>query len=63
MKSIIIKVVKGGKEKASEYYEDSKGAIKEKARNEYNVLTEEEKELKRKYSRNRYNKITQKYKG
>ena len=54
---------KGGKEKASKYYEDNKRAIKEKARNKYKNLTEEEKELKRQYSRNRYNKIIQKYKG
>ena len=34
---------KGGKEKAAKYYEDNKEAIKEKARNKYKKLTEEEK--------------------
>ena len=37
---------KGGKEKAANYYEDNKKAIKEKARNKYKNLTEEKKELK-----------------
>ena len=36
---------KGGKQKAGEYYEDNKEAIKEKTRNKYKNLTEEEKEL------------------
>ena len=54
---------KGGKEKAANYYQDSKEAIKEKARNKYKNLTEEEKELKRQYSKNRYNKLKQQYKG
>ena len=36
----------GGKEKASEYYQKNKKAIKEKARNKYKNLTEEEKEKK-----------------
>ena len=34
--------------------------MKEKARNKYKNLTDEEKELKRGYSRNRYNKLKQK---
>ena len=38
---------KGGKEKASKYYEDNKEAIKEKARNKYKNLTEEEKKIKK----------------
>ena len=54
---------KGGKEKASKYYEDNKEAIKEKIRNKYKILTEKEKELKKQYSRNRYNKLKQQYKG
>ena len=44
---------KCGKEKAAkfyEFYEDNKEAIKEKARDKYKNLTEEEKELKRQYS-------------
>ena len=34
--------------------------MKEKARNKYKNLTDEQKELKRRYSRNRYNKLKQK---
>ena len=48
---------KGGKEKASKYYQDNKEAIKEKARNKYKNFKEEEKELKRQHSRGRYNKL------
>ena len=48
---------KGGKKKATKYYEGKKEAIKEMARNEYKNLTEEEKELKRQYSKDRYNKF------
>ena len=47
----------GCKEKAAKYYRDNKGVLKEKARNKYKNLIEEEKELKRQYSRNRYNKL------
>ena len=54
---------KGGKEKASNYYEDNKEALKEKARNKYKNLTEEEKKLKRQHSKNRCNKLKQQYKG
>ena len=35
----------------------NKDVLKEKARNKYKNLIEEEKELKRQYSRNRYNKL------
>ena len=43
MKSVIIKEeIK----KAGEYYKDNKEAIKEKTRNKYKHLTEEENELK-----------------
>ena len=38
---------KGGKEKAAKYYEDDKEVLKEKERNKYRNLTEEEKELQR----------------
>ena len=47
----------GGKEKAAKYYKDNKDVLKEKARNKYKNLIEEEKELKRQYSRIRYNKL------
>ena len=46
----------GGKEKAAEYYLANKYAIKEKANNKYNNLSEEEKETKRKYGQDRYKK-------
>ena len=38
----------GGKEKAGKYYQASKDAIKEKAKNKYKNLSEEEKEAKKK---------------
>ena len=47
----------GGKEKAAEYYKTNKGVIKEKVKNNYKNLTEEEKEAKMQYSKNRYNKM------
>ena len=50
----------GGKEKATKYYRDNKDAIKEKEKNKYKNLTEEEKEVKRKYSKNRYYKMKEK---
>ena len=48
---------KGGKRKVAKYCENNKEAIKEKARNKYKNLTEEEKELTRQHSRDRYNKL------
>ena len=46
----------GGKEKAAKYYRDNEDVLKDKVRNKYKSLAEEEKELKRQYSRDRYNK-------
>ena len=43
---------KGGKEKASMYYQKNKEAIKEKGRNKYKNLSSEEKEKKIQYSKN-----------
>ena len=54
---------KGDKEKAANYYEENKEAIKEKARNKPKNFTEEEKEMKRLYSKNRCNKLKQQYNG
>ena len=39
--------------KEKEYYENNKEGIREKSRNEYGELSEEEKNIKRKYGRNR----------
>ena len=50
---------KGDKQKAGEYYRKNKEAIKEKAKNKYKNVTEEEKKLKKQCSRNRYNKLKQ----
>ena len=52
---------KGGQEKAAEYYENNKDLLKEKARNRYKNLTEEEKKMKRQYSKDRYNKLKENY--
>ena len=50
----------GGKEKAAKYYQDNKDVIKEKERNKYSNLSEEEKEVKRQYSKESYNKLKEK---
>ena len=42
------------KEKAAEYYLQNKEAIKEKARNCYNNLSENEKNKIKEYQKNRY---------
>ena len=49
-----------GKEKAAKYYQANKDVIKEKTRDKYKNLPEEEKEAKTQYSKNRYNKIKEK---
>ena len=46
----------GGKEKAAKFYQANKDAIKEKAKNKYKNLSEEE-EAKKEYSKNRYKKM------
>ena len=50
----------GGKEKATKCYQANKDDLKEKARNKYRNLTEEEKKVKRQYSSDRYNKMKEK---
>ena len=47
-----------GKEEASEYCLKNRGILKEKARNKYGDLSEEEKEAKREYGRNKYRNVT-----
>ena len=49
-----------GKEKAAVYYIANKDVLKEKAKNRYRNLSEEEKQAKRQYSRDRYTKIKEK---
>ena len=45
---------KYSKEKAAEYYLQNKDAMKEKSKNRYKNLSEEEKDKIRKYQRKRY---------
>ena len=47
----------GGKEKAAEHYERNNDILKEKARNRYKSLSDEDKEAKREYSKNRYKEM------
>ena len=47
------------KEKAAEYYLQNKEVIKEKARNCYNNLSEEEKNKIKEYQKKRYQKLLQ----
>ena len=49
----------GGKEKVTKNYEDNKKVWKEKARNQYRKLSEEEKEAKWVYGRKRYKNMTE----
>ena len=49
-----------GKEKAAKHYLDYKDVLKEKAKNVYINLSEEEKEVKSLSSQDRYNKLKEK---
>ena len=42
--------------RAKQYYHGNIEVLREKARNEYRKLSEEEKNIKRKYGRNRYHR-------
>ena len=52
--NIIIKKVK----KATKYYIENREVLRENARNKYKNLSENEKDIKRKYQRERYNMDT-----
>ena len=43
--------------RAKEYYENNKEVLREKARNKYRDLSDEEKNTKREYGRNRYHSV------
>ena len=47
------------KEKAAEYYLQNKQAIKEKSKNRYKNLSEEEKDRNKEYQRQRYQQLIQ----
>ena len=47
----------GGKEKSGKHYRDNIDVLKEKARNRYKNLSEEEKEAKTECSENRYKEM------
>ena len=47
------------KEKAAEYYLQNKEAIKEKSKNQYKNLSEEEKDKNKEYQRQRYQQLIQ----
>ena len=51
------KYANGGKAKAAKHYQDKKDVIKEKEKNKYRNLSEEQKEAKIQYSKDRYNKF------
>ena len=50
----------GGKEKAAIYYQENRNILKEKTKNRYRNLAEEEKEIKRQYSRSKYKEMKEK---
>ena len=45
------------KEKAAEYYQQNKEAIKEKSRNHYKNMSEEEKNKIKEYQKKRYSRV------
>ena len=47
------------KEKATEYYQQNKEAIKEKSRNRYKNMSEEEKNKIKEYQKKRYQELIQ----
>ena len=54
MKQLIIKETEIILNRAKDWYENNKEVLKDKARYKYRELSEEEKNIKRKYGRNRY---------
>ena len=48
------------KEKAAIYYQENINILKEKTKNTYRNLSEEQKEVKRQYSRNKYKEMKEK---
>ena len=42
-------------DRAKKYYENNKKVLKDKTRDKYKDLSDEEKNIKREYGRNRYN--------
>ena len=44
---------------AKEYYERNKGVLREKARNKYRELSDEQNNIKREYGRNRYKNMSE----
>ena len=45
--------------RANEYYKNNKERLKEKARNKYKELSEEEKNIKREYGKSRYHNMSE----
>ena len=45
--------------RANKYYENNKEVLREKAKNKYRELSEEEKNIKREYGRNRYHNMSE----
>ena len=46
--------------RAKDYFKNTKELLREKAKNKYRELSEEEKNTKREYERNRYHSISEK---
>ena len=51
--------VRYSKEKAAEYYQQNKEVLKEKSRNRYKNLSEEEKNKIKEYQKKRYQELIQ----
>ena len=46
-------------DRAKKYYENNEKVLKDKTRNKYRDLSDEEKNMKRKYGRNRYHNVSE----
>ena len=48
--------------RAKDYYQNKKEVLRERAKNKYRELSEEDKNIKREYGRNRYHNMLEKEK-
>ena len=61
MKQLIIKETEKQK-RGKNYYQNRKEVLKERAKNKYRELSEEDENIKREYGRNRYHPMSEKEK-
>ena len=59
MKQLIIKETEVILNRAKDYYENKKELLRERAKNKYRELSEEENNIKAEYGRNRYHNMAE----